>query len=160
MNIFVLDRDQEKCVQYQNDRHTVKMVLETSQILCSVHHWAGTVGVPYRKTHMHHRCVVWARTSIQNYQWLLRLGFFQVKEYTHRYGKSHQCERVLNWCRDNAPKLPDSGLTEFVQCLPESMPDELKSSDAVTSYRNLYMTEKAHLASWKNRSVPDWFNRP
>ena len=36
MNIFVLDWDVRKCAQYHNDKHVVKMILETAQLLCGV----------------------------------------------------------------------------------------------------------------------------
>lgn len=29
MNIFILDWDVKKCAQYHNDKHVVKMILET-----------------------------------------------------------------------------------------------------------------------------------
>jgi len=38
MNIFVLDRDVRKCAEYHNDKHVVKMILESAQLLCGVHH--------------------------------------------------------------------------------------------------------------------------
>ncbi len=38
MNIFVLDWDIKKCVKYHVDKHVVKMILETAQLLCGVHH--------------------------------------------------------------------------------------------------------------------------
>ena len=33
MNIFVLDNDIEKCAQYHCDKHVVKMILESAQML-------------------------------------------------------------------------------------------------------------------------------
>jgi hypothetical protein len=39
------------------------------------------------------------------------------------------------------------------------MPDEYKTTDAVLSYRNYYMSdEKQRIASWnKKREKPDWY---
>jgi len=34
MNIFVLDEDPKKCAVYHNDKHVVKMVLETFTKFC------------------------------------------------------------------------------------------------------------------------------
>jgi hypothetical protein len=39
-----------------------------------------------------------------------------------------------------------------------AMPDELKSDDAVASYRMFYMLDKAPFASWKRRGKPDWWD--
>ena len=130
------------------------MILETCQLLCTTHRVTGTaIPIPYKKTHVNHPCAIWTRESLQNYRWLLKLGFAQAQEYTHRYGKVHKSVQVLNWCQDNIPNLPDTAQTPFVQC----MPDEYKDSDPVIAYRNLYRLGKAHLASWKNREKPEWF---
>lgn len=34
MNIFVLDNDPRKCAEYHNDKHVVKMILETFTKFC------------------------------------------------------------------------------------------------------------------------------
>ena len=37
MNIFYLDSDPTKCAKYHNNKHVVKMILETAQLLCGAH---------------------------------------------------------------------------------------------------------------------------
>ena len=37
MNIFVLDRNPEIAAQQQCDKHVVKMILESAQMLCTAH---------------------------------------------------------------------------------------------------------------------------
>lgn len=37
MNIFVLNRDPIKAAQAHNDKHTVKMIVESAQMLCTAH---------------------------------------------------------------------------------------------------------------------------
>ena len=37
MNIFVLDRDPELAAKYHCDKHVVKMVLESAQMMCAAH---------------------------------------------------------------------------------------------------------------------------
>jgi hypothetical protein len=50
--------------------------------------------------------------------------------------------------------LPDKGW-----CTPTlAMPDELKSDDAIASYRKFYMLDKAPFASWKVRGKPAWWD--
>jgi hypothetical protein len=46
MNIFFLDFDTEKCAKYHCDKHVVKMILETAQLLCGVH-WVIGSEAPY-----------------------------------------------------------------------------------------------------------------
>ena len=68
MNIFYLDENHETCAQYHCDKHVIKMILETAQLLCCVH-WVSGVEAPYKKTHVNHPSSVWARESLTNYKW-------------------------------------------------------------------------------------------
>lgn len=48
MNIFYLDSDITQCARFHCDKHVVKMILESAQILCSVlslYH----IETPYRR---------------------------------------------------------------------------------------------------------------
>ena len=100
MNIFILDKDVKKCAQYHCDKHVVKMILETAQLLCGVHHVTAhdTAHVPYKLSHKNHPCAIWARESFSNYVYLCELGLELCKEYTHRYGKRHKSLDVILWC--------------------------------------------------------------
>lgn len=42
MNIFVLDQDPVKAAEYLCDRHIIKMLLESTQLLCTVHRLGST----------------------------------------------------------------------------------------------------------------------
>lgn len=57
MNIFYLDDDIETCARYHCDKHVIKMILESAQILCTVL-WINQIPAPYRSTHKHHPCVI------------------------------------------------------------------------------------------------------
>ena len=149
MNIFVLDLCPTKAAQYQCDRHVIKMVLETAQLLCSAHDEA-----PYKKTHMNHPCAVWARASMSNYRWLINHGLALADEYTARYGKTHKSREVIEWCAANPPMLLDYKMTEFAQ----AMPVQYKNADPVVAYRNYYICEKNKIAKWKHGNVPVWYN--
>jgi len=152
MNIFYLDKDIDKCAKYHCDKHVVKMILEYSQLLCSVHWTIGTEA-PYKLTHKNHPCSIWARASLSNYQYLVSLASRLCEEYTFRYNKSHKSETVINWCKANTPRINDIGFTDP----PKAMPDEYKVSSVISSYRIYYMADKSSFATWKNRETPDWF---
>ena len=38
MNIFYLDKNPYKAARYQYNKHVVKMILESAQMLCTAHH--------------------------------------------------------------------------------------------------------------------------
>ena len=41
MNIFYLDKDPVKAARAQYNKHIVKMILESAQMLCAAHHVLG-----------------------------------------------------------------------------------------------------------------------
>jgi hypothetical protein len=161
MNIFFLDENPTLSAKYHVDKHVVKMILETAQLLCGVHHLTDQVNdqvndqVPYKLSHKNHPCAIWARESLSNYLYLCELGLELGKEYTYRYGKKHKSIDVIEWCIVNKPNIPDIGFTTPAR----AMPDEFKVDSVVDSYRNYYMGAKSDLASWKNREKPFWFGK-
>jgi len=151
MNIFVLDQDVNKCAKDHCDKHCVKMILETAQLLCGVH-WSTGGEAPYLLSHKNHPCAIWARESYSNYVWLCDLGMALCNEYTTRYGKTHKSKNILEWCVLNKPNIPDIGFTQQ----PKAMPDEYKVDDVVESYRNYYREGKKDILSWKDGYKPEW----
>lgn len=152
MNIFYLDEDIKKCCEYHADKHVVKMILETSQLLCGVH-WCSGSEAPYKLSHKNHPCSIWARSSLSNYLYLCEIGMGLCDEYTYRYGKRHKCKDIIEWCIEHKPNIEDNGFTE----LPKVVPDEHKKDSVVESYREYYRKEKLKMTSWKYRNKPYWF---
>jgi hypothetical protein len=167
MNIFFLDWDTKKCAEYHCDKHVVKMILETAQLLCGAHHVSHQVPtkyppstdqvteqVPYKLSHKNHPCAIWTRESLSNYLYLCDLGLELCKEYTYRYGKRHKSQEVIEWCLQNRPNIHDVDFTNP----PLAMGDEYKiGDDVIESYRNYYKGAKKDFAKWKNRETPSWF---
>ena len=151
MNIFVLDKDPVIAAQAHVNKHCVKMILETAQMLCSAFDDA-----PYKKTHFNHPCSIWARKSKENYLWLINLGEELHIEYQYRYGanKQHKSLAVILWCKSRVDQIsfPESGLTDFAQAMPE----EYKCIDPVRAYRTYYFNDKKEVLNWGNRGTPIW----
>ncbi len=78
MNIFYLHSDPTKCAQFHNDKHVVKMILETAQLLCGCH-WAIGSHAPYKLSHKNHPCSIWVRQDLNNY------SIFQQKNIIYCY---------------------------------------------------------------------------
>jgi hypothetical protein len=154
MNIFVLSNDPREAAQQQCDRHVVKMILESAQMLSTVCHQHGAPA-PYKATHPHHPCTLWAGECEENYLWLHQHLEGLLEEYTRRYGKTHKTHEHLAGLLENRPTLPKLGAcTPFAQAMPEPyrVPD-----DPVSAYRNYYKAEKSAIAKWKHGNVPPWF---
>lgn len=153
MNIFVLDFDPLVAAKMHNNKHVVKMILESAQLLCIAHTFTGN-DPPYKiKAFKNHPCSIWVRQSINNYRWLCVLAKALCKEYTFRYGKIHKTESVIDWLTINEPKLADLPMTPFAQAMPE----EYRNNNAVVAYRRYYIEGKNHLAQWKKRERPKWY---
>jgi hypothetical protein len=152
MNIFVLDPDPVQAAIYHCDKHVVKMVLESAQMLCTNLNLLH-ISTPYLSVHKNHPCTIWARETRENFIWLCELGLSLGMEYTHRYGKTHSSEKVIEHCYSLRHHIPQGRLTKFAQ----AMPDVYKCTDSVQAYRNYYMGDKKDFAIWSKREVPEWF---
>lgn len=156
MNIFVLDEDPELAASYLNDKHVVKMALESAQLLSSVHRIYDNNELVYKNTHINHPCSVWVRKSKSNYNWLYNHFKAICTEYTERYHKIHKSYLILNEYLMYPPNgMLDIGLTEFAQ----AMPDIYKTDNAVIAYRSYYVGEKLKFSKWTYPSdIPYWIN--
>ncbi|HET58638.1 MAG TPA: hypothetical protein ENN35_09395 [Deltaproteobacteria bacterium] len=153
MNIFILDRNIRTCARYHADRHVVKMILESAQILCTIVSREGLES-SYRPTHRNHPCVLWAGRSRENWLWLKELTLRLNDEYRYRFGRSDDHSSAVVVRDLECPSLPGGGLTEFVQAMPEQY---RVPGDAVSAYRAYYVGEKSEIARWTRRRIPRWY---
>jgi hypothetical protein len=176
MNIFYLDRDPAKAAEYMVDRHVVKMILETAQLLSTAHRildgeeyigqskygrkakrWRlpdHRENVLYSATHINHPSAVWVRQSNNNYNWLFYHYMSLLKEYTYRYEKNHKCSEESFFM--SLARLPDNIPIGHLTPVTLAMPDEYKVADHVQSYRNYYKQGKTHLHKYTKREMPEW----
>lgn len=142
MNIFYLSNDPNKAASYQYNKHVVKMILETAQLLCTAHHELGSnVEVPYKPTHKNHPSAVWVRSSVEAYMWTYEHMLALGREYTRRYGKQHL---TISKCRELLYTLPKNISNAPFEQPPQCMPEEYRVDDAVDGYWNYYIAEKAN----------------
>lgn len=163
MNIFLLDWRPKIAAQYHCDKHVVKMIIESAQMLYSAH-WVinPTILQPnaYKLAHKNHPCSIWIRQSLSNYYWLCSLGWFLCKEYQHRYGstKTHKTEAHIVWLFANPPSIPDLGLTTPAQ----AMPDEYKTENPIRAYRKFYIGSKLQsrgIVKYSKREPPEFIRK-
>jgi len=156
MNIFYLHSDPVKAAQIQYNKHVVKMVLESAQMLCTAHHHYAELldykpdYVPYKKAHYNHPSTIWCRQNIKQYYWLYNHMIALGEEYTKRYGKEHltitKCKYPLHLFPFG---MPDGVFNEP----PQAMPMQYKVAGcSVTAYWNYYEQEKYTIAA-KNEQL-------
>ena len=150
MNIFYLDRDPSIAASYMYDKHKVKMILESAQMLCTAHHHFGLGdNVPYRKAHYNHPSTIWTRANTNHYYWLYQHMLALGHEYTRRYGRIHltitKCKEPLRWA-------PMGMKTAKFEQPPQCMPDEYKTECSIEAYWNYYIGDKWKVAN-KNEKI-------
>ena len=150
MNIFYLHRDPYKVAEVQYNKHVVKMILESAQMLCTAHHHYGSGdNVPYKKAHYNHPSTIWCRENDKHYRWLFNHMLALGSEYTKRYGKKHlsidKCFGPLSFLPPNIPR------GERFEQPPQCMPDEYKDECSIKAYWNYYIGEKHNVANKDER---------
>jgi len=158
MNIFYLDRNPKFAAKDHCDKHVSKMLLETAQIL-STALFLNDISVPniYKPTHIHHPSVKWAAKNLRQFEWLKLLGVRLGKEFVRRYDKNHKSQQVLNEISWHMCQIPNWGDDTFTDP-PQVMPDKYKQDNTVQAYRDYYMGEKRHIATWyRGLYQPYWY---
>lgn len=149
MNLFLLSWIVKNCAQWHFDRHVIKMILETAQLLSTAHHmlnkqrasiWVESKLI-YRATHINHPIAKWCRSHVNNYHWLVRMGLALCREYSHRYyGRIHKTQAVMIFLRDHVPPgLPDFLIERdpkhnphgFSLPIPQTMPPQYRRREVV-----------------------------
>ena len=171
MNIFVLDEDPVTAANMLCDKHCIKMILESCQLLSTAHHVCDgqQIKVTGKRNYttyackkqnllkaamINHPCTIWTRASRENYLWLWKHAYAMCKEYTRRYGKVHKLEALLLGDLYNPPKfIPKAKLTPFAQ----AMPDDCRDANPVVAYRKYYINAKVDIAKWKLKNAPQWY---
>jgi len=151
MNIFYLDENPNKAAKAQYNKHVVKMILESAQMLCTAHHHYGNDSVPYKKAHYNHPSTMWVRQNSKHYRWLFHHMLALGDEYTKRYGKKHlsidKCFGPLSFLPPNIPR------DEKFKQPPQCMPDEYKAKCSVEAYWNYYIGEKNTVANPNKETI-------
>ena len=154
MNIFYLHESPYVAARLQYNKHVVKMILESAQMLCTAHHHYAEKHeinadyIPYKKAHYNHPSTIWCRENSRQYDWLYAHMIALGNEYKIRYGKTHLS---ITKCKEPLRHAPyDMPTVDFKQP-PQCMPDEYKDKCSIQSYWNYYIGEKSKIANLKER---------
>lgn len=178
INIFYVDHNPLIAAQSLVDKHVVKMILESAQLLSTAHRIKdyfvirthtpegkkrsrteyilndAREDVVYQATHINHPSAIWCRNSVENYNWLVDHFFALMAEYTYRYEKTHKCFGEISYMLQSPPKkLEKFEWTEMPSCMDEKY---IISKDPIVNYRNYYKIGKTHLHKWTRRDPPEW----
>ena len=180
MNLFYLDQDPIKSAQLQCDKHVVKMIVESAQMLSTAHRMldgklvetrtkTGRKGrhyelpnnleqILYKAVHYHHPCTVWTMKSNNNYTWHWVHFKALCEEYSHRYGKVHKTDELLTEILQQLPRNINVGPLSPLPLAMGAAPECINYNDPVGSYRKFYQTKQARFKMvWTKREIPEWF---
>lgn len=174
MNVFCLDKDPRKSAEMMCDKHVVKMILESCQILSAVldvnyiDEYRGKtdvkpsfqLGCPgYPPAHVKHPSTLWAIESKGNAKWLIKHLRALNMEYTKRYMKTHKlagCTMIYE-AQLQYLKFSKERKTKFTQAITNK---KWHNKDSIEAYRTYYNMEKFIFAKWKLGNIPEWFTGP
>jgi hypothetical protein len=164
MNIFYIHTDPVIAAQAMTDKHVVKMILESAQLLSTAHraldgqefiqlsksgarlrkwnhpdqHMDVTL---YKSTHLNHPSGIWVRQSADNYMWLYNHFIALSEEYYQRYNKRHASELLLSGLLSKVPtNIARIGLTPMLVAITDTQWHV--PNNPLQSYRNYYVGEK------------------
>ena len=170
MNIFFLSSEPNEAASMACDRHSIKMILESAQMLSTVlrqHGYDGDTYI-YGQTHVKHPSTIWSWKTRANFDWLLEHALALCREYTARYGKFHKSEEILYRCGDLRDFIPEGSLTVPPKCMGlEYKVGTSNWKDVVASYRKYYQCGKGYMNKGKGPQWnkiparrPSWFSSP
>ena len=173
MNIFYIDENPELAARYHGDKHVVKMVLETAQLLSTAHHvldgdenhfcQKASDGGLYRPSHVNHPSSTWVRQLADNYLWTWELLVFLCFEFEfRRQGKKHKTSQLIQPLQQLPQNIEtansSAGNHQHTTVPPLVMPEEFHKSDPVESYRDYYFFKwQEGVVSYEwGREMPEW----
>ena len=167
MNMFTVEDSPEESAYALCDRHSVKMILESTQMLShymrTKHHDVKIDNMPnLAKSHFSHPVTIWTLKNVDNATWHLRHLIALNDTYTARYNRDH----VHRSLTDVFSKYIQSSVSPkfFPVCVHDDCyaPGVLMRSgtlaETIASYRADYNKHKAYFAKWKMGNVPIWFH--
>lgn len=182
MNIFFLSLIPQLCAQMHGDKHVIKMILESVQMLCTAYRMLngevkctkqvkGCIGntdwiceveeetkmKPYRITHQKHGCTVWTATCQGNFLWLCHLAYWLCIEKEIRWPENqpHKSKPLVIWFLNNPPNI-DLFPCQHIDCFTPpflAMPDQYKVTTSDDEYQNAISSYQQYYVSKVNDGI-------
>lgn len=155
MNIFILDSNLKKNAEYYCDKHLVKMILESAQLMCTVAQIKGEQA-PYKPTHINHPCTKWLMESGANWDLLFDLVTELNDEYKIRFNhdNNHKSYDVII-----SLIKPHYNNNDFIGMF-NSVTDQVRRTNAIDTinyYRKYYKFKMNEIKmKWTKRNKPEW----
>ena len=183
MNIFYVDKDPVKAAEMMCDKHIIKMILESAQMLCTakrvldgkeyfdttkngrkIKRWRldnpNEEATIYKAGWLGHPSTQWVLKSAYNYVWLYQHMMALNEEYKLRWQKDKDHVSITKLGQLLSVPPVNARVDVIGTDATPAMPDHCKiPGDSVASYRKYYILEKRRFAKWEkpNAVMPDWY---
>lgn len=173
MNVFMLATDHAERARFHPDNFLYWGAKEALQLVANV--WWRTdgrdadraplrgltptervrAGMPaYLPTQQNHPWSVWAGRSASNLWFLLEHAEALLLEDRYRFDRDTAVWCAWVWAVENAPTLPDVGLTPMPRCFGGR---EISTGKGlIEDYREYFRQAKLERSVWTRREVPEW----
>lgn len=164
LNVFVVSRYPELCAQALDDKRLNKMVLETTQLICTVLNKTYHSRVaPYESVHHNHPITLWAEGLPASLPWLYELGICYGNEIIYRHGRKHASHLVLEGMTFKWPWLTKYRILQEDQFHNGARHrgrgldfTHLPVRKAYREYLNARWPDDKRKPVWTRRSPPSW----
>ena len=183
MNIFYVDKNPETAAKMMCDKHIIKMILESAQMLCTakrvldgkeyfdttkngrkIKRWrlenSNEEAIIYKAGWLGHPSTQWVLKSAYNYIWLYKHFLALNEEYKLRWQKDTDHISVTKLAELLKSPPVNARIDVIGTDATPAMPDHCKiPGDVVGSYRKYYIVEKVRFAKWDKPGavMPKWF---
>jgi hypothetical protein len=157
MNVFACDPCPKESAIQLADRHVVKMVCETAQILSTVCYSKGIrTNRLYHATHTNHPIVLSCISNVDYLAWVALHGQALGNEYLCRFDKHHASSLVV----DIATRLLEQTKYDYSKIVfPQVIPLEFQGEDPHAAYQAclIYKYKSwGKRARWTRAAQPIW----
>lgn len=159
-NIFYLSKCAYTSAEWMHEKHTVKMITESAQMLSTAVQLLSLEAdsTLYKPAYIFHPCTQWLIKSVWHYEWLMRHYEALSAKYTRLFNRNHLAyHKLVAQLREYYYLFPDNGWIDPPLC----MPDKYKSPSLTTeeSYRAYYLGEKIKGRCYYRVNPPFWIDR-
>lgn len=159
VNIFYLHPSPLTAARWLHDKHLVKMVLESAQLLstaCQIIIMERDTKL-YKPTHMYHPCTQWLLKSRYNAEWLYDHYIALCDQFMDKFRHNHKSRDLCNAIEGHIPLFPNEDFTEPPLCMPDDC--KIDGQPAYQCYQLYYLRYKIRIGSYRRVKMPYWVSQ-
>lgn len=160
MNVFYLHRNPKGAAAFLCDKHLIKMITESCQLLSTTYHILDDIHKSdvYKPVHINHPSAKWTRYSSLTFAWLLEHTDYMIQEYDFRFDKKNKFQtarQVIQVCKNSPPKFSRNEFVPpfFAFGKPSNPPLHLKYNSLKPQFGFYDEKEKVWRCESKDQSV-------